>query len=147
MLTLDQLEAFYKDGFIKGSVVLREQEVDRLREELDRVMNGETVKKPVLNRNLLDGSPEYGMSISSKETVVQIVNIWMASDLFLQHAANRTLCEEAAQLCRTDTLRIWHDQIQYKPPVTGEADRLAPGPSRLAYYSACRPGQRLGRVG
>lgn len=119
MLTLDQLEAFDKNGFIKGDIVLSDEEVERLREELELVMNGQSVKKPVLNRNLLDGSSEYGMSISNKETVVQIVNIWMASDLFLKHACNQTLCEEVAQLCGTDTLRIWHDQIQYKPPITG----------------------------
>ncbi|MDF2959583.1 MAG: phytanoyl-CoA dioxygenase [Paenibacillus sp.] len=119
MLTLDQLKEFDKCGFIKGDVILSDEEVERLREELDLVMNGQSVKKPVLNRNLLDGNSEYGMSMSKKETVVQIVNIWMASDAFFQHAANTRLCEEVAQLCRTDTLRIWHDQIQYKPPVTG----------------------------
>ncbi len=31
----------------------------------------------------------------------------------------KKICQEVAQLCRTDSLRIWHDQIQYKPPVTG----------------------------
>ncbi len=43
----------------------------------------------------------------------------MASEAYLEHAKNKTICEEVSQLCRTDTLRIWHDQIQYKPPVTG----------------------------
>lgn len=119
MLTQEQIREFDENGFIKGDIVLSDEEVDKLREELDLVMNGKSVKKPVLNRNLLDGNSEYGMSISKRETVVQIVNIWMASDAFFQHAANPKLCEEVAQLCRTDTLRIWHDQIQYKPPVTG----------------------------
>lgn len=118
VLTREQIAQFDVDGFIKGDVVLSEEEVERLREELDLVMNGETVKKPVLNRNLLDGQ-EYGMTMSKKETVVQIVNMWMASDAYFQHAANPRICEEVAQLCRTDTLRIWHDQIQYKPPVMG----------------------------
>ncbi|HEY0829057.1 MAG TPA: phytanoyl-CoA dioxygenase family protein, partial [Bacilli bacterium] len=88
-------------------------------EELDLVMSGKSVKKPVLNRNLLEGDSEYGMSMSHTATVVQIVNIWMASDAFLQHAGNRKLCEEVAQLSGSHELRIWHDQIQYKPPVTG----------------------------
>ena len=59
------------------------------------------------------------MKMIASERVVQIVNIWMASDLYLKHAGNKRICEEVAQLCGTDTLRIWHDQIQYKPPVTG----------------------------
>ncbi|KKI89839.1 phytanoyl-CoA dioxygenase [Bacillus sp. SA1-12] len=119
MLTNEQLKEFEEFGYIKGDVVLSDAEVDKLREELQLVMDGKSVKKPVLNRNLLDGEKDYGMSISKKETVVQIVNIWMASDEFFQHACNQKICEEVAQLTKTDTLRIWHDQIQYKPPVTG----------------------------
>ncbi|GGH75905.1 ectoine hydroxylase-related dioxygenase (phytanoyl-CoA dioxygenase family) [Pullulanibacillus pueri] len=122
MLTEKQIEQFDENGFIKGGRVMSDEQVDRLREELDLVMSGKSVKKPVLNRNMLDGSDQsmgMGMEMKQNETVVQIVNIWMASDAFLQHARNAKICEEVAQLCRTDTLRIWHDQIQYKPPVTG----------------------------
>ena len=121
MLTKEQISQFDEAGFLKGGIVLSDGEVENLRAELDLVMTGKSVKQPVLNRNLLDGSSEYGMSMSKKETVVQIVNIWMASEAFLRHAANAVICEEVAQLCRTDTLRIWHDQIQYKPPITGGA--------------------------
>jgi phytanoyl-CoA hydroxylase len=120
MLTKQQLNEFEEKGFIKGDVVLSEEEVDRLRDELDLVMEGKSVKKPVLNRNLLDDSnQDYGMSMSQSKKVVQIVNIWMASDAYFNHACNQTICEDIAQLCKSDTLRIWHDQIQYKPPVTG----------------------------
>jgi len=119
MLTREQIETFDQVGFLKGNVILSDQEVEVLREELDSVMAGKSVKKPVLNRNMLDGNSEYGMSMSKKETVVQIVNIWMASEAFFNHAGNRRMCEDIAQLCRADTLRIWHDQIQYKPPITG----------------------------
>lgn len=119
MLTEEQILQFDKNGFIKGDVVLSDQEVERLRSELDKVMDGKTVKKPVLNRNLLEGSSEYGMEMSKHEKVVQIVNIWMASDTFFQHAAHARICEEVAQLCKSGVLRIWHDQVQYKPPVTG----------------------------
>lgn len=122
MLTEAQVREFDELGFVKGGRVLGDEEVERLREELDLVMAGKSVKKPVLNRNLLDGS-DYGMTISEKETVVQIVNIWMASEAFFNHAGNAEICEDVARLCRTDTLRIWHDQVQYKPPVTGGPTR------------------------
>lgn len=121
MLTREQLREFDANGFVKGDVVLSEAQVERLRAELDKVMAGETVRKPVLNRNLLEGQTEYslGMEVKSEETVVQIVNIWMASDAFFEHACNPRICEEVAQLTGSDTLRIWHDQVQYKPPVKG----------------------------
>jgi len=123
MLTATQIEEFDKNGFLKGGVVLGDDEVERLREELDLVMDGKSVRRPVLNRNMRESEakPYEKMKMSVDEKVVQIVNIWMASDLFYRHACNPVLCEEIAQLCRTDTVRIWHDQVQYKPPVSGGA--------------------------
>jgi phytanoyl-CoA hydroxylase len=120
MLSAAQLEEFERNGFLKGGVVLNDEEVEALREELDLVMEGKSVKKPVLNRNMLGSdSPYDNMKMIVTDRVVQIVNIWMASDAFLKHAANPIICEEISQLCKTDTLRIWHDQVQYKPPVSG----------------------------
>ena len=43
----------------------------------------------------------------------------MASAAFFEHVHNPRICEEVAQLTKTDTLRVWHDQIQYKPPKIG----------------------------
>ncbi|MDF2724775.1 MAG: Phytanoyl-CoA dioxygenase [Paenibacillus sp.] len=121
MLSAAQVEEFNRNGFLKGEVVLNDDEVEQLREELDHVMEGRSVKRPIRNRNLLDGqSSAYDdMKMSVSEKVIQIVNIWMASERFLQHAAHPVICEEIAQLCGTDTLRIWHDQVQYKPPESG----------------------------
>jgi len=120
LLSAQQLKEFEENGFVKGDVILNDEEVEFLREQLDLVMEGKSVKKPVLNRDMKDNS-EFAMKMAKKDTVVQIVNMWMASDAYLSHAANVTLCEEVAQLCNTDTLRIWHDQVQYKPPVIGGA--------------------------
>ncbi|CAM3515695.1 phytanoyl-CoA dioxygenase family protein [Paenibacillus lupini] len=120
MLSQAQIAEFENNGFLKGGVVLSEAEVDELREELDKVMNGETVNKPALNHNMLSSdSPYDNMKMITSESVVQIVNIWLASDRFLQHAAHPVICEEIAQLCHSNSLRIWHDQVQYKPPITG----------------------------
>ncbi|MDF2714956.1 MAG: Phytanoyl-CoA dioxygenase [Paenibacillus sp.] len=121
MLTAAQVDEFDTNGFLKGGVILGDEEVERLREELDLVMDGKSVKRPVLNRNMRqsDSNLYDNMKMSVDERVVQIVNIWMASDLFYRHACHPVLCEEIAQLCRTDTVRIWHDQVQYKPPVSG----------------------------
>ncbi|MDQ0877239.1 hypothetical protein QFZ77_005898 [Paenibacillus sp. V4I3] len=52
MLTAEQVQLFERDGFVKGDVVLNDEEVEILRRELDLVLEGKTVKKPVLNRNL-----------------------------------------------------------------------------------------------
>ncbi|WP_309118520.1 phytanoyl-CoA dioxygenase family protein [Paenibacillus sp.] len=120
MLTEAQIAEFHRNGFLKGDVVLNDEEVEALRAELDLVMEGKSVKKPVLSHNMLGNNSLYdNMKMTVTERVVQIVNIWMASDAFYKHASNRTICEEIAQLCGTDAVRIWHDQVQYKPPVSG----------------------------
>ena len=51
--------------------------------------------------------------------VWQIVNIWEASPPFKTLTTNAVICKEMAQLTGADSLRIWHDQIQYKPAGTG----------------------------
>ncbi|MBB6730177.1 phytanoyl-CoA dioxygenase family protein [Cohnella zeiphila] len=121
MLTQAQLDEFNRNGFLKGDVILSDAEVEALREELDLVMDGKSVKKPVLNHNMLDSSDKLydRMKMTTNERVVQIVNIWMASDAFYRHAAHPVICEEISQLSGSDTIRIWHDQIQYKPPKSG----------------------------
>ncbi|WP_169087544.1 phytanoyl-CoA dioxygenase family protein [Paenibacillus sp. PL91] len=120
MLTKAQVNQFEQDGFLKGDVILSDEEVEVLRRELQDVMEGKTVNKPVMNHNMLDSGSLYdNMKMTVSERVVQIVNIWMASDVYFKHASNHRICEEIAQLSGTDTVRIWHDQIQYKPPVSG----------------------------
>lgn len=121
MLTTEQVKEFHNNGFVKGDIILNDEEVEILREQLDLVMNGESVKKPILNRNLNQNKDsEFAMKMAKSDTVVQILNMWMVSDAFFNHAANQKICEDIAKLCNdTDTLRIWHDQVQYKPPVIG----------------------------
>lgn len=110
MLTDAQIEQFHQNGFLNIGKVYTDDECGELREELFRVMRDETEKKPVLNRNLRG---------DEMAPVVQIVNMWMASDMYLDHARKKPIAEAVAQLCETSELRIWHDQAQYKPPRAG----------------------------
>ncbi len=120
LLTQKQLDEFHIRGFIKAGRVLDDAAVDRLLEEMHAVMDNRSEKKAVLNRNMLAGRNEYGEGKSNGRVVQQIVNIWEASSAFLEHARHPEITETVARLCNnTDTLRIWHDQIQYKPPQKG----------------------------
>lgn len=117
-LTDAQVHEFNEKGFLKVGRLLDDETVERLRADLDLVMAGKSPKPPVLNRNLLSGKTEYEGG-KAGETVVQIVNIWQASEAFYRHACHPAITGMTAQLCRTDTLRVWHDQVQYKPPEHG----------------------------
>ena len=112
MLTSDQVAQFQKDGFLLGGKALSEDNVDRLNEEVARVIRDRDAggRQPVLCHNF---AKDKG------QTVWQIVNIWEASEQFHAITSNPTVVEEIAQLTGAEELRIWHDQIQYKPATDG----------------------------
>jgi phytanoyl-CoA hydroxylase len=112
MLTESEIAQFQRDGFLNyGRVLLTDDELTGLRASLDRVMRGESEGKPDGNRNLLGAD--------SKLVVTQIVNIWEAEPDFARHLYNDRIVPLVSQLMGADTVRVWHDQIQIKPPFIG----------------------------
>lgn len=113
MLSDQQINTFQRDGFLAGSVILSDERIEELRAELDRVITEQdraNVAQPVRIRNL--GGVE--------ETAVwQVVNIWEGSTAFREHLGEPQIVEEIAQLTGAEQLRVWHDQIQYKPAFHG----------------------------
>lgn len=112
MLTAAQIGEFDARGFLRGDVVLSPVEVEGLRAELARVIadaNG-SGPQPVVLRDIgrKEGAPVW-----------QIVNIWQASGAFRTLVHHPRIAEEIAQLARATQVRLWHDQIQYKPAGTG----------------------------
>jgi phytanoyl-CoA hydroxylase len=113
MLTPAQIQFFHANGFVNGGHVLSDEEVETLRAETMRVIEERErtdIPQPVLVRNLArnDDAPVW-----------QIVNIWMASEPFHRLMSHPDITTGLAQLTDAKELRIWHDQIQYKPPQIG----------------------------
>ena len=122
MLNESQIREFHERGYLNAGKVLTDAEVEALRERLDRVMDENGEAKPELLRNL-SGNNIYvntedndhmptGVKMFASSVVVQIVNIWEADSLFNAHMYNSQITAMVAQLCDTDVLRVWHDQIQ-----------------------------------
>jgi len=111
MLTEEQISKFRTDGYLRGGQVVSDEAVEVLRAEVLRVIDGRggPGKQPVLLHNMA----------KEEAPVWQIVNIWEASEPFFELIHNPTIIEEMAQLTGAKALRIWHDQIQYKPASTG----------------------------
>jgi len=112
MLSQTQIDEFKAKGYLRGTRVLTDEQVDLLRDEMARVIRevGTAAPQPVRCANLT-GDPDH--------PVWQIVNIWEASAAYRELTHNPQIAEEIAQLTGATTLRIWHDQIQYKPASTG----------------------------
>ena len=143
MLTESQIQEFHEKGYLRAGKVLTDGEVEALRERLDLVLDEKAESKPELLRNLAgkdlyanaggeaseDDHMPTGMKVFASKVVIQIVNIWEADSLFNAHIYNPKITQMVTQLCNpalersegTDTLRVWHDQIQYKPPIVGAA--------------------------
>jgi len=113
MLTEEQVAEFQALGFLNGGQLLDDDAVEVLRSELARVIeekDREDISQPVHIRNL--GGDDTA-------PVWQIVNIWEASEAFKKLMYSQKIVEEMAQLTGATELRIWHDQIQYKPAEIG----------------------------
>jgi phytanoyl-CoA hydroxylase len=110
-LSSRQVEAYARDGYVDGGALLTVDEVEALRGELDRVIaqrGQEDVPQPVQIVN---------MAGQSGQEVWQVVNIWQASPAFARLLQHPRLVAMLRQLAGPDghVLRLWHDQIQYKP--------------------------------
>lgn len=112
MLTNEQVEQFQREGYLLGGRVLDDAQIETLRGELKRIIE---------NQDTLEDKPARiaNLSGNADAPVWQIVNIWQASKPFRKLVSQPTIVEEIAQLTGAQELRIWHDQIQYKPAETG----------------------------
>jgi ectoine hydroxylase-related dioxygenase (phytanoyl-CoA dioxygenase family) len=111
MLTDEQVDQFHRDGFLNSGVnVLTDSELADLRVALDRVVRDDGAAGADAKRNIGGGD---------QSVVTQIVNIWQAEPAFAAHLVNDRIVPMVTQLLGTDTLRVWHDQVQIKPPRIG----------------------------
>ena len=109
LLTPEQIAQFHRDGFLNYTTpVVTEAELIALKMALKRVTEGTSEKSAESNRNISWGQDKGFV-------VQQVVNIWEAEDAFKQHLYNERIVPLIAQLMGTDTVRVWHDQIQVKP--------------------------------
>jgi len=114
MLTSLQLEKFAREGFVLGSRLVEENELQTLRDEVLRIV-GDAQNGTVRERH-----PVRVINMGGGETPVwQIINIWEGSQAFERVVQNATIAQEIAQLLPGREIRLFHDQIQYKPAATG----------------------------
>lgn len=111
MLTDADVRFFQENGYLPARPLLSAEEVERLRERCYALIESRAEGQPLLNRELY--RDERGW------VVVQVVNAWQADRAFYELLFHPRLTEAIARLMDTDTVRVWHDQIQFKPPRHG----------------------------
>jgi ectoine hydroxylase-related dioxygenase (phytanoyl-CoA dioxygenase family) len=107
----------HERGFLLGDTVLSDEEVEALRADTTRVIERQdeipAERRPVQIVNLTG---------KGDAPVWQVVNIWQASDPFRALVEHPRIASDIAQLTGAAQVRLWHDQIQYKPAQTGGAN-------------------------
>ncbi|MCC6446262.1 MAG: phytanoyl-CoA dioxygenase family protein [Armatimonadetes bacterium] len=123
LLTEAQAQAFREKGYLTVPPALSGAEVEEMREGLERVMLDRSAARPELLRNLHGGDLYHeepdGTRVFNSAVVVQIVNIWEADEVYFRHLYHPAITQMASELIGHPHLRVWHDQIQYKPPMVG----------------------------
>lgn len=109
MLTESQKQSFRANGFLNYGPVLSGAETDALRDSLTRTLSGNAAKPPETNRDIGGNGG----------VVVQIVNQWESESAFYRHLFHPKIVAMVAELMGTDTVRVWHDQVQIKPSHVG----------------------------
>jgi phytanoyl-CoA hydroxylase len=110
MLSEAQVREFRERGMLLGPKVYSDAEADALRARMHEIIEGRSAAKPELLRN---------MTGNDEKVVIQVVNAWEADPLFREHVYQPDVCAMVSQLTGCPTLRVWHDQVQYKPPRVG----------------------------
>lgn len=110
ILTPEQIAEFKEKGYLKYGRIYSDAEADALCKKMFDVMEGRGDGRPERVTDFFEGKPRK---------MIQIVNIWEADSAFYKHLFQPLICEIAAELMETDTVRVWHDQVQYKPPKIG----------------------------
>ncbi len=112
-LTAEQITLYQRNGFVNAGQVIDLAGVDVLRAELERVMRE--------HRDPTKVQPFRLSNLTGDDTkpVWQIVNIWQASEAFRDLIHNPLVVAAVQQATGARGLRLWHDQIQYKPAQLG----------------------------
>lgn len=120
MVTADQVRFFDENGYLNYGPVLTPDEVEALRNGLDRVIELELHGGD-------DSSPEFryghdrrgetpAESGRAARAIHQFVNMWKRDAAYEATIHHPTIAGAARGLLRTPQVRLWHDQIISKPP-------------------------------
>jgi phytanoyl-CoA hydroxylase len=107
-LTPQQVALYRRNGFVNAGQVIADAEVTRLQEELARVLRDRVQTELPQPYRLANFTGDEA------HPLWQIVNIWQASEAFLDLLFNPRIITAVQQATGAAGLRLWHDQIQYK---------------------------------
>ena len=119
----DKVTFFQENGYVRFDNVLSPDEVEVMREALERGMD----QKKAFARDLAGGG----------DKIVQMVNLWEVDDVCRAYSTSPRLAEMAKRLTGSDSVRLFHDQALVKKPGPSAA---SPWHQDQPYWPSKEPG-------
>jgi ectoine hydroxylase-related dioxygenase (phytanoyl-CoA dioxygenase family) len=129
ILARDEVEQFHRDGYLRFRTVVTEEQVERMRgalarviqEELERVEDGDL--PPEFRYGHDRKGEDRAKSGRAARAIHQFVNIWKVAPEYRETIHNPTITAAVRDLMGTGRVRLWHDQVISKPP--GDNEKFA----------------------
>jgi ectoine hydroxylase-related dioxygenase (phytanoyl-CoA dioxygenase family) len=108
-LSDEQVAFFHENGYVKGGRVLDSRQIEALRAALERIRTGEN---PRLGE-LYEIDEDYRRA--PDQNVFHFLGAWLIEAAFHDILWHPAITVKASQLLGTPRVRLWHDQVFYKP--------------------------------
>jgi phytanoyl-CoA hydroxylase len=118
ILTVEQLEQFHRDGYLRFKRVIDDAAVERLRCGLDRTIANELTREDysALPPEFAFGHDRKGASDRPARAIHQFVNMWKVAPEYREVLDNPLITGAVRELMDVSKIRLWHDQVISKPP-------------------------------
>ncbi|MBM7564175.1 phytanoyl-CoA dioxygenase family protein [Paenibacillus sacheonensis] len=111
-VTEEDKKRFDEDGYWISPKLIDDETIQRLREAHERIWN---------KKHDGHGLPFYHYSLPENPLAIRkLDNGWWINDEVRSVVTNRNLGHMAAELLNEDSIRLWHDQVIYKPGTNGQ---------------------------
>lgn len=108
-ITQKDKETFNRDGYWISPKLLDDEQIARLREAHERIWSSDFDG---------DGLSMHPVTVSSNpEALRKLDNGWWINDEVKKVVTDPLIGELSADLLETDEIRLWHDQVIYKPGI------------------------------
>lgn len=135
-ITADDIAFYQENGYWIAPKILSDDDIALFREHHARVIAGEYET----------GRPPHSRSIDptdKPDTLVKIDNSHWADAALAKLVLNQTIGEIAAKLAGVSGIRLWHDQLLYKPPQRGAAAGAVGWHQDWHYWQCAQPANML----
>jgi ectoine hydroxylase-related dioxygenase (phytanoyl-CoA dioxygenase family) len=109
LITDEDLATFHRKGYLISKKLFNDEEIARMRKEHERIWNGERDGDGFASKPEQHGMPKNPLELRKHDSP------WWINDYVLHFSANPNIGKIAAALMNTKEVRLWHDQVIWKP--------------------------------